>query len=498
MSKTTDGEIDAGLAGEPEPDAPTTAPVVGAAAAEEPGTADATAEVADAQNAVVAEDTLVAVDSVTGDSVTGDSVAGDTGDPDDSGQDATDPTLAAVRIPDATRADRRTTVMLLGAGELSCELALAFQRLGAEVIAVDRYADAPALKVADRCAVVKMNDAEELTTLIDREDPRYVVAESGVIAADALIAVAERGSVEVVPTPRSTRLGVDREGLRRLASDELGLPTAPFWFAGSVEELAAVARHVGFPLIVKPVAGAPGEGQSVLLRPDDVEPAWQRAIAAGRLPINRVMAETIVEVDHEVTLLTIRTTGPTGPMLHFCEPIGHRQVDGDVLEAWQPLQMAPAALDAARSIAARIVNSMGGRGVFAVELLVRGDEVYFSDVRARPQDSGLVTLRSQRLSVFELHARAILGLGVDTIMISPGAAEIRYGGTDTGDRAGAGDLNAVLAEALATQESDVRLFTRPDETDARHRLAVALATAPDIIVARDRARRVGAELRKLW
>jgi phosphoribosylglycinamide formyltransferase 2 len=396
-------------------------------------------------------------------------------------------------------ADHRATVMLLGSGELSRELALAFQRLGAVVIAVDRHY-AAAHGVADRSAVVKMNDAEELTALIGRENPRYVVAESGVIATDALLAVAERDDVEVFPTPRSTRLALDREGMRRLASDELGLPTAPFWFAGSAEELGAVAEHAGFPLVVKPVSGVLRDGQSVLLRPEDVEPAWQRAIAAGRIAHSRVMAETVVEVDYEVTLLTVRTTGPTGPALTFCEPIGHRQGDGDeVLEVWQPQQMNPAALDAAKSIAARIVNSLGGRGVFAVELLVRGDEVYFSDVRTRPHDTGMVTLRSQRLSVFELHARAILGLAVDTIMISPGAAEIRYGGAEAPvTEPAAADVTAVLSEALATQESDVRLFGRPDETEDRRRLGVALATAPDVIIARDRARRVGAALRKLW
>jgi phosphoribosylglycinamide formyltransferase 2 len=390
-----------------------------------------------------------------------------------------------------------SAVMLLGSGELSRELALAFQRLGADVIAVDRYADAPALGVADRSAVIKMNDAEELTALIEKENPRYVVAEAGVIAADALIAVAERGSIEVFPTPRSTRLSVDREGLRRLAADELGLPTAPFWFAGSAEELTAVVEHAGYPLVVKPTAGAPGEGESVLVRPEDVEPAWHRAVAAGRFPNNRVMAETVVEVDFEVTLLTVRTTGPTGPAVHFCEPIGHRQVDGHLLESWQPQQMSPMALDAAKSIAARIVNSLGGRGVFGVELLVRGDEVYFDNVRPRPYDSGLVTLRSQRLSQFELHARAILGLSVDTIMISPAAAEVSYAGAEsTGVRSDG--LSAVLAEALAVAESDVRLFDRPDETDDRRRLGVALATAPDPIVARDRARRVSTALRQLW
>lgn len=389
------------------------------------------------------------------------------------------------------------TVMLLGSGELSRELALAFQRLGATVIAVDRYADAPAHGVADRTAVVKMNDADALTALIEKEQPRYVVSEANVIAADALIAVAERGDIEVFPTPRSTRLSLDREGLRRLAADELGLPTAPFWFASSVDELTAVANHAGFPLVVKPIAAAPGEGESVLVRSEDVEPAWHRAIAAGRIPHNRVMAEAVVEVDFEVTLLTIRTVGPTGPVVHFCEPIGHRQLGGDSLESWQPQQLTPAALDAAKSIGARIVNSLGGRGVFGVEVLVRGDEVYFDNVRPRPYDSGLVTLRSQRLSQFELHARAILGLAVDTIMISPGAAEVSYAGADATDSRGA-DVRAVVAEALAVAESDVRLFGRPDETEARRRLGVALATAPDPIIARDRARRVSAALRKLW
>jgi len=403
--------------------------------------------------------------------------------------------------PEPVAADNPTarassTVMLLGSGELSRELALAFQRLGADVIAVDRYADAPAQGVADRAAVVKMNDAEELTALIEKEKPRYVVAEAGVIAADALIAVAERGDIEVFPTPRSTRLSLDREGLRRLAADELGLPTAPFWFAGSVEELTTVAEHAGFPLVVKPIAAAPGDGQSVVLRVDDVEPAWHRAVAAGRIPHNRVIAETVVEVDFEVTMLTVRITGPAGPAVHFCEPIGHRMADGDLLESWQPQQMSPAALDAGKSIAARIVNSLGGRGVFGVELLVRGDEVYFADVRPRPYDSGLVTLRSQRLSQFELHARAILGLAVDTIMISPAAAEVSYAGADS---AGVKDVDMhVVGEALAVAESDVRLFDRPDETDGRRRLGVALATAPDPIIARDRARRVSAALRKLW
>lgn len=367
-----------------------------------------------------------------------------------------------------------TTVMLLGAGDRTRELALAFGHLGADVVTVDGHADVQAL-----------------TALIDEKKPQFVVADAENVATDVLVEVAARDDVEVFPTPRSARLSLDGEGLRRLAADELGLPTAPFWFAGSVEELTAIAKHAGFPLVVKPVAAAPGEGESVLLRPEDVEPAWRSAIAGGKLSLQRVIAETVVEVDVEVTLLTVRTTGPAGPTVSFCEPIGHHQTTGDALESWQPQQLSPAALDSAKSIAARIVNSLGGRGVFAVELLVRGDEVYFSDVRPRLGDSGLVTLRSQRLSQFELHARAILGLPVDTIMISPGAVEVTYTGED-GAAADAGALRSVVAEALAVAESDVRVF--PGGTPW---LGLSLATAPDPIVARDRARRVATVLRRL-
>lgn len=371
------------------------------------------------------------------------------------------------------------TVLLLGAGERSSELALAFRHLGADVVTVSDH-----------------GETQALTALIDERRPRYVVADAATVATDALIAVAERDDVEVFPTPRATRLSLDGEGLRRLAADELGLPTAPFWFAGSVEELTAIVAHAGFPMVVKPVAAAPGEGESVLLRPDDVEPAWRHATAAGNL--KRVIAETVVEVDFEVTLLTVRTTGAAGPTVHFCEPIGHHQNDDDALESWQPQQLSPTALDSAKSIAARIVNSLGGRGVFAVELLVRGDEVYFSDVRPRLQDSGLVTLRSQRLSQFELHARAVLGLPVDTIMISPGAVEVSYPvgeGRAVPDR----EIRAVLADALAVAESDVRLFpaTAAGDGDDVPWLSWSTATAQDPIVARDRARRVATAVRRL-
>ena len=360
-----------------------------------------------------------------------------------------------------------TTVLLLGTGDTGPELALAFERVGVDVVRVEECADSAAVEA-----------------LLDEHSPDYVVAVSPEVSPAVLIAAAERESVEVFPTPRATRLGADREGLRKLAGDELGLPTVPFWFASSAEELLAVAEHAGFPLVVTPLAGPVTEGRSVLTRPDDVEAAWKRAgglapagrsgATGGLAPAGpmRVMAETVVDVDDEVTRLPLRTTEPSGPAVQFCEPIGHRTADGAPLETWQPHQLSLAALDAARSIAARIVHPLGGRGVFAVELLVRGDEVYFASVNAQPFDVGLLTLRSQRLSLFELHARAILGLPVDTIMISPAAAEV-----STPHPLGAG----ALAEALAVQESDVRVLEST---------SVALATAPDVVRARDRAHRV--------
>lgn len=370
-----------------------------------------------------------------------------------------------------TTAAETTSVLLLVGGEHTSDLALAFERLGARVTVSDDMA--------------AMTDADALTALIDETQPRFVVADAGGVATDALLAAADRDDVEVLPTPRALRLSVDGEGLRRLAADELGLPTAPFWFAGSVAELTAVAQHAGYPLLVKPVTAAPGEGESIVLRADDIEPAWRGAVAGGRLSLQRVLAETVVEVDVAVTLLTVRTTGPSGPTVSFCEPIGHHRESADTLESWQPQHLPSAALDAAKSIAARIVNSLGGRGVFAVELLVRGDEVYFSDVAPRPRDSALVTLRSQRLSAYELHARAVLGLPVDTIMVSPAAMEISSDDHELADDS----WRAALGEALAVAESDVRLF--PSQR------WLATATAPDPIVARDRVRRVASALRRL-
>jgi phosphoribosylglycinamide formyltransferase 2 len=355
-------------------------------------------------------------------------------------------------------------VMLLGTGELSRELTIALRRLGAEVIAVDGDAGPPAVS-----AEFARLQPDFVATVTDS------ISEAALAALEAIVAVADDEFTELVPSARSVRLTTDREGLRRFAADELGLPTAPFWFVGSVSELKAVAAHAGFPLVVKPAARVVGQGR-VVARPDDIELAWRRAVGqeVGGAR-QRVLAETVVEIEFQVSLLAVRTYGPTGPVIEFCRPIGHRGAPG-VLESWQPQEMSPAASDAARSVAARIVKALGGRGVFSVELMINGDEVYFSDVTACPHQSAWVTLRSQRLSAFELQARAILGLPVDTMMVSPGAARVMSPGASA-------PTAAELTDALGVPESDVRVSG-----------AVALATGPDVGTARDRARDVATAL----
>lgn len=376
--------------------------------------------------------------------------------------------------------------MLLGTGEFSRELSTALRRLGVHVIVAGQQ---PGANVpADESLLIDLSDADELDAAIKRVRPQFVVTASDEVSTDALAAAADGVAAQFVPSARCARLTADREGLRRLAADELGLPTAPFWFASSLDELHAIANHAGYPLKVQPVAGVGDEGQSVVLLPGDLEPAWQRA---GN---RRVLAETLVEIDFRVTLLTVRGDGPSGPTLDFCQPIGHGDAVGDVRESWQPQDLSPAALDAARSIAARMVKALGGRGLFGVELMVRGDEVYFNDVTARPFESGLVTVRTQRLSEFELQARAILGLPTDTIMISPGAVGVIYaGGAGAPPPQGGG----ALADALRTTESDVRVFAH-DEAESRRPLGAAVVTAADVSTARGRARNASAALRRLW
>ena len=373
--------------------------------------------------------------------------------------------------------------MLLGSGELGRELVIALRRLGATVVAVDAYADAPAHGVADQRLVIPLSDAAALSEAVRRLQPDFVVTNTDAVAADVPDAIA--GAVgpagpQLVPGARALRLTADREGLLRLAADELGLPTAPFWFARSVDELESASARAGFPLLVRPVVPGAAPGQSIVTGPEGIAPAWRRAGTP------RVLAERVVDVEFLVTLLAVRTETPGGPAIEFCSPIGHRGLDAELPESWQPQQLSPAATDSARSIAARIVRALGGRGVFGIELMVNGDEVYFADVTARPPGSAWVTVCSQRLSAFELQARAILGLPVDTVMASPGAARAVPWGSD-----GAAPAAGALSEALRVPESDVRLFGRPD---ARRTRGVALATAPDVGAARDRAQQAATAL----
>lgn len=388
--------------------------------------------------------------------------------------DGRDNETTALVVSRQVPADGRPSVLLLGSGEISRELAIALGRLGARVIAADQHPHAPAHGVADQALVFDMTDADELSKAIGRLQPHFVVVATDAVAGQALES-RYGGGTELVPSARAVRLTADREGLRRLAADQLGLPTAPFWFVGSLAELEAVGAHAGYPLLVKPVAGPAGQRGSVVARRADIEPAWHRAV--GAQPAPRVLAETVVEVEVYVTLLAVCSAGPAGPVIEFCSPIGHRGSGGQVLESWQPQKMSAAATDAARSIAARIVKALGGRGVFGVELMINGDEVYFADVTSRPADSAWVTLRSQRLSAFELQARTILGLPVDTLMVSPAAARA-IGPADSYDP-------AALVGALSVPESDLRVSGRGFR---------ALATAPEVTAARERAGRAAERL----
>ena len=372
-----------------------------------------------------------------------------------------------------------TRVMLLGSGELGKEVVIALQRLGVEVIAVDRYPDAPGHQVAHRSHVIDMTDPAALTALIEQERPHYVIPEIEAIATDALAAIEENGVATVIPTARATRLTMDREGIRRLAAEELGLPTSPYAFADSLDEVrAAVDGGIGYPCVIKPVMSSSGKGQSVLRSADDVGPAWEYAKVGGRVATTRVIVEGFVDFDYEITQLTVRGVDGTW----FCAPIGHIQEDGDYVESWQPQPMSDAAIDGARDVAGRITQALGGRGIFGVELFVKGDDVLFSEVSPRPHDTGLVTLATQRLSEFELHARAVLGLPVDVTLRSPGASAVIYGGTDAKAISFEG-----LELALAVPGTDLRLFGKP-ESFKRRRMGVVVAVADDVETARTRAK----------
>ena len=373
-------------------------------------------------------------------------------------------------------------VMLLGAGELGKEVIIALQRLGVEVIAVDRYANAPGHQVAHRAHVIDMTDGEALRDLILRERPDLVVPEIEAIATDMLAEIEAERLAEIIPTARATQLTMNREGIRRLAAETLGLPTSGYAFADSLEEIRAATDRLGFPCIIKPVMSSSGKGQSTVRNASDLDAAWDYALSAGRVNHGRVIVEEMVTFDYEITQLTVRALGNSGEIeTFFCEPIGHRQERGDYVESWQPQAMSQAARDQAHDIAGRITAELGGRGLFGVELFICGDKVLFSEVSPRPHDTGMVTMITQYQNEFALHARAILGLPVDPRLAHIGASAVIYGGTDAD-----GIVFDGLESALAIPDSEVRLFGKPTSYVHR-RMGVALARDVDTNAARAKA-----------
>ncbi|MBQ1764093.1 MAG: formate-dependent phosphoribosylglycinamide formyltransferase [Aquincola sp.] len=384
-----------------------------------------------------------------------------------------------------------TKVMLLGSGELGKEVLIALQRLGVETIAVDRYDNAPGQQVAHHARTITMSDPAQLRALIEAEQPQLVVPEIEAIATPVLEALDAEGRVRVIPTARAARLTMDREGIRRLAAETLGLPTSPYKFCDSQAELqAAIDGGIGYPCVVKPVMSSSGKGQSKLDGPADVGPAWQAAMAGGRVSHGRVIVEGFIDFDYEITLLTVRAQGADGQVqTHFCDPIGHIQVSGDYVESWQPHPMSPTALDKARHIAQAVTGDLGGQGLFGVELFVKGDQVWFSEVSPRPHDTGMVTMITQHQNEFELHARAILGLPVDTTLRTPGASAVIYGGVEA-----AGILFDGVDEALRVPRTELRLFGKP-ESFAKRRMGVALAYDADVEQARANAKQAAARVK---
>lgn len=376
-----------------------------------------------------------------------------------------------------------TRVLLLGSGELGKEVAIALQRYGVEVIAADRYADAPAQQVAHRAHVLDMTDPVALRRLVEAERPRLIVPELEAIATNALVEIERDGLAEVIPTARAVQLTMNREGIRRLAAEELGLPTSAYAFADSLGSLRSAVERIGLPCFVKPVMSSSGKGQSMLQSESDIETAWIYAQEGGRVRGGKVIVEGKVEFDFEITLLTVRAKNVSGEIENvFCEPVGHRQERGDYVESWQPQPMSALALAEAKRIAQAVCERLGGCGLFGVELFVKGDRVWFSEVSPRPHDTGMVTMITQAQSEFELHARAILGLPVSTALRNPGASAVIYGQLE-----GEGILFEGLEQALAVPGTDLRLFGKP-VAHPRRRMGVVLASAPDIGEARRRAR----------
>ena len=377
-----------------------------------------------------------------------------------------------------------TKVMLLGSGELGKEVLIALQRLGVETIAVDRYENAPGQQVAHHARTITMSDPAQLKALIEAERPHLVVPEIEAIATPMLEELEAAGVVRVIPTARAARLTMDREGIRRLAAETLGLPTSPYKFCDSLAELqAAIDAGIGYPCVVKPVMSSSGKGQSKIDGPADVQKAWDYAMVGGRVGAGRIIVEGFIDFDYEITQLTVRALGADGQVeTHFCEPIGHIQVSGDYVESWQPHPMPSAALALSRQIAKTVTDNLGGQGLYGVELFVKGDQVWFSEVSPRPHDTGLVTLTTQVQSEFELHARAILGLPVNTALRSPGASAVIYGGVEA-----TGIVFDGVDEALRVPNTDLRLFGKP-ESFKKRRMGVALAFDANVEVARSNAK----------
>jgi len=380
-------------------------------------------------------------------------------------------------------------VMLLGCGELGKEVIIALQRLGVEVIGVDRYAGAPGHQVAHRHQVIDMTDPVQLREVIERERPHLVVPEIEAIATGTLRELEAEGAVTVIPTARAAWLTMNREGIRRLAAEEIGLPTSPYRFADSLEELRAAVEGstaspgIGYPCVVKPVMSSSGKGQSKVDGPRQLAAAWDYAASGGRVDAGRVIVEGFIRFDYEITLLTVRARKTDGSIrTQFCAPIGHVQVAGDYVESWQPQPMSPRALERAREMATAVTGNLGGLGLFGVEFFIAGDEVWFSEVSPRPHDTGMVTMATQHQSEFELHARAILGLPVDVSLRSPGASAVIYGGLEARAIAFEG-----VAEALSVPDTELRLFGKP-ESFVKRRMGVALARAADTDTARERAK----------
>lgn len=382
-------------------------------------------------------------------------------------------------------------VMLLGSGELGKEVIIALQRLGVEVIAVDRYANAPGHLLAHRAHVINMADSKALRALVEHEKPHIIVPEIEAIATDTLAEIESDGLAEVIPTARAAQLTMNREGIRRLAAEDLGLPTSRYAFAENIDELRmAISEHIGLPCIVKPVMSSSGKGQSLINTSEEIEPAWEYAMSGGRVGHGKVIVEEVVDFDYEITQLTVRALDEHGKVqTYFCDPVGHVQVKGDYVESWQPHPMSDFALEYSREIAREITENLGGRGIFGVELFVKDDDVWFSEVSPRPHDTGMVTMITQIQSEFELHARAILGLPVSVAMRSPGASAVIYGGMDEKGIAFEG-----VDEALRIPQTDIRLFGKP-EAYVRRRMGVALAFGDNVDDARERAKLAASKVR---